>query len=240
MQTRRILISATVFTGLAAQGPITQNSPQIQVQRLLEQADGKEPAEWAKLLMDADAEAVKMERRTPGRCCGYRCARIRQYTLTFLWSEIGAREIYEHDLLKTVVRARQGTEIGAQALARLLQPGCGPLANEWVPYFKLVLDILEFPPWQNVNDTELTHIRAEAYETWWSLSRASPNEPSLRDNGLKPQDFLDGAEEARLKAIAAYRELTAKDPSDRQVAEHLQKLLSSEDTHQRQWYCFGD
>ncbi|MGA8030102.1 MAG: hypothetical protein WB992_23390 [Bryobacteraceae bacterium] len=217
-----------------------QNSPQEQVERLLNQAEGKAPAQWAKLLMEADAEAVKMERQVSDGCCGYRCVRIHEYTLTFQWGEIGARETYQHDLLKTVVRAWQGTEIGAQALVRLLQPGCGPLANEWMPYFKLVLDILEFPPWRRVNDAGLIRIRAEAYETWWSLSKAAPDEPGLTDSGLKPQDFQPGAEEARLKAIAAYQELSAKDPRNRQAVEHLQKLRAGEDTHQRQWYCFGD
>jgi hypothetical protein len=230
-----ILLSTAALSGLTA-----QDSSQVQVQKLLEQAEGKEPAQWAKLLMDADTLAAKMERKASDGCCGYRCARIGQYTLTFVWSEIAAQEIYQHDLLKTVVHARRGTEIGAQALTRLLEPGCGPLATAWVPYFKFVLDILESPPWQGVNNTGLTRIRAEAYETWWSLSKASPNEPPLADNGLKPQDFIEGADEARSKAVAAYQELAAKDPHDSEAVEHLRKLRAGEDTHQRQWYCFGD
>ncbi len=217
-----------------------QNVAQSGLERLLELAAKSTPNEWAELLMQADSEAVKMERRQPDPRCVYRCVKINPYTLVFRWSEIGHQEVYQHDLLKIVVLAHRGTRSGAQALARLLEPGCGPLSTQWAPYFKTVIDILEFPPWRDLGDADLLRILAEAYETWWSLSKALPTEPILKDDGLTPQDFQKGAEQARLNAIAAYKEVIAKLPNDQEAAEHLRSLQENRDKHQLKWFCSGD
>lgn len=220
--------------------PAAQESPQTEVQHLLDLAKGKQPDAWAKSLIAADAEAGKMAKTIPGGCCGFRCVRIGGYTLTFLWNEIRREETYQHDLLKTVVRAQPGTKAGARALIRLLQPGCGPLADSWIPYFRIVLAILESSPWQAMDDPELTRIRAEAYETWWSLSKASPDDPALTQDGKTFRDFETGAPEARLKAIEAYKQVLEKDRRDQMATEHFEELRIEHDTHQRKWYCFAD
>ncbi len=231
--------------GLCVLGAVTGSSdrvvsPDVRVRQLLEATQGKEANEWAALLMKADEVAVQLQARKAGGCCGYRCLRLGQYTLTFPWDEIGRTEIYQHDLLRTVVEARRGTETGAVALARLLSDGCGLLSNDWTPYFRTVLDILNFPAWENVNSTALTRIRAQALETWWSLSQASPAEFPLKDNDVRQRDFERGADEARAQAIAAYQSLIARNPQDTDARERLRRLMASEDTHQRRWYCFGD
>lgn len=129
--------------------------------RLLSLAEQSQSDRWAAYLIDADSQAVLMERRVPGGCCGFRCSRVHGFKLTFLWNEIAHRESYQHDLLKLVVRSRPGTKAGIQALKALLEPGCGLLVTEWVPYFRVVLGILESTPWRQVNDPELKRVRAE-------------------------------------------------------------------------------
>lgn len=215
-------------------------SPEDRLNQLLSLAEHSESDRWAAYLIDADSQAVLMERKVAGGCCGFRCSRVHGFTLTFLWNEAAGSERYQHDLLKLVVRSRPGTKAGVRALEALLKPGCGPLASEWLPYFRVVLGILESAPWRQVNDVELTRVRAEAYETWWSLSRAAPSEPLLADNGLKPQDFEIGAQDARSRAITAYEQVVARDPRDKVALEHLASLRAGQDTHQRQWYCFAE
>lgn len=213
---------------------------QARLQELIALAKAGQPDDWAKNLLLADTEAIKMERKVSGGCCGFRCLRIGDFTLTFRWNDIAQQESYQHDLLKAVVRAQPGTKLGAQALIRLLEPGCGPLADDFVPYFKLVIDILESGAWQRMDEPGLARIRAEAYETWWSLSKAPPNDPMLTDNGQTTQDFQTGAPEARRKAIEAYQRIIDKDPRDEASLRHLQSLQSGRDTQQRNWYCAGD
>lgn len=236
------LTTATVLLFLVSSTETlaTHDSPQTEVQHLLDLAKGQQADAWATSLMAADAEAGKMATRIPGGCCGFRCVRIDGYTLTFRWSEIRGEETYQHDLLKAIVRARPKTKAGVQALIRLLRPGCGPLADEWIPYFRVVLDILESSPWREMDDPELTRIRAEAYETWWSLSKASPNDPALDQGGKTFRDFTFGAADARLKAIEAYQQVLEKDPRDQVAIVHLKELRAGNDTHQRKWYCFAD
>ena len=242
---RPLSVMAVLITASCAmaQNDLQQSSAQQKVEQLLQRADGKEPRIWAQLLIMADAEAVKLKRDTMSpECCGYRCFKIQGHQLTFRWDEIGRTEEYQHDLLKTVVLAQYGTKWGADALSRLLLPGCsGPLsADTWNPYFKTVLNILEAPHWHNIEDVRLKRILAEAYETWWSLSKAAATEPVMADSGLTADNFRDGAEQARIRAIAAYRRVLQLEPSDHNAAEHLRNLIAGKDTQQRNWYCFGE
>ena len=103
-----------------------------------------------------------------------------------------------------------------------------------------MLAILETKRWKDLDDYRLTKIRAEAYETWWSLSKADPKEPPFADARLDPKDFADGAATARLRAIAGYQALVKSHHADADIAARLKKLLAGTDTEQRDWYCFGD
>lgn len=211
------------------------------VRQLLSQASSHPGEQWTALLMRADSEAEKLATRRLTGCCGYRCIQIGEFTLTYRWNDIAHQEEYQHDLLKIVITARRGTVEGAAALALLLKDGCrSGVANSWTPYFKTVLDILDAPPWRNTDSPALIRMRAEAYETWWSLSKAPVNEPILVDDGLHPADFEDGAENARRAAIATYRRLLEKASSDAAAREHLRNLQAQRDTHQHTWYCSGD
>ncbi len=207
-----------------------------EVQRLISRAEHtSEPRAWAGFLMQADAAAEKLEARKPGGCCGYRCVRVGSFNLHYRYNEIGGSENYQHDLLQLVAQTHAGTPEGAEALVRLLPTGCQTIASDWTPYFRTVLGILESRPWRALADARLTRIRAEAYETWWSFSKAKDGDPMLTDMGLTPKDFLDGAAQARERAIAAYQS-----NADAAVARRLRQLLAGQDTEQRRWFCGGD
>jgi hypothetical protein len=62
-----------------------------------------------------------------------------------------------------------------------------------VPLFKVVIEIVSSRRCQMLKDVPLTRIEGEAWETWWSLSKAQPNDPTLADNSVSPLDFLDRA-----------------------------------------------
>ena len=114
------VVLASCLAALAA----AQN-PADRVKSLLDKAANMgDPAEWAKCLMQADAEAQKLERKQGGGCCGNRCVRIDAYDLHYRFNEIQGQENYQHDLLQTIALAHEGDPDGAEALVRLLPDGC--------------------------------------------------------------------------------------------------------------------
>lgn len=199
-----------------------------------------DPVAWANYLMQADLAAEKLESDKASGCCGYRCVRAGSFELHYRYNGIQGQENYQHDLLQLIVQVHEGTPEGAEALVRLLPTGCQTIANAWTPYFKTVLGILEFRRWKQLDDPRLTRMRAEAYETWWSLSKAAADDPSLTDQGLNPRDFLEGAAQARERAIEAYRAVPESGHPDSEVMNHLEKLKTGQDTQQRKWFCSGD
>ena len=77
---------------------------------------------------------------------------------------------------------------------------------------------------------------AQAYETWWSLSRASQDDPFVGD----PAVYREGAEEARVKAIAYYERVAEVAPKSAPAVEagsRLPRLRRGIDTHQRRYQC---
>jgi hypothetical protein len=80
---------------------------------------------------------------------------------------------------------------------------------------------------------------AEAYETWWSLSRASPEKEIYAD----PSQYQDGAETARDQAIAYYEQVLRQAPADAAAAaarRQLPRLRLGIDTNQRRFFCVYD
>jgi len=190
--------------------------------------------------MQADGQAEKLERRQhdPNTVGSYPLI-APDTRLTFLWNGIAQVEEYQHDLLRKVVEAGPGTQWGADALVALLRSGSVLSEDERVPLFKVVIEWLSEPGWQALKDTRLTRIEGEAYETWWSLSKASPDEPMLVDAGVSPSNFVAGAEEARLKAIADYERVLLKE-NDPALRRRTEELKSGHGTDQRRWFRWGD
>jgi hypothetical protein len=225
-------VKMRLFAIILLAGQLFGSTPQDRVAELLQQAAHETMIgpHWARLMIEADGEAEKMEQ--PSTFGGmYRSVRIADHPLTFLSNEISGVEDYQHDLLKLVVAQKGGTPDGALALNSLLTgPGsCGRLGNEFTPYFKTVLDIVASPEWVKLHDAGLTRIRAEAYETWWSMWLESGAE-----------EFKPGAADALKQAILAYRELVRLNRGVGDAHDHLKNLEAGLDTHQHNWFCEGD
>jgi hypothetical protein len=218
---------------------LAQSLPEQQLQDLLTEARRVPPRRWAQLLIQADAIAEKMARHeaTPG---GFRRVRIQDFDLTYRWNEIQHAENYRHDLLKTVVRAQEGDPEGANALVALFGNPDAAVGMAGARPFQVVIETLQSKRWQALHDIRLDRFLGEAYETWWSLSRAKPNDPTLADQGLSPRDFADGAETARQNAIAAYERVLRVQTGDGELKHRVAELRARRDTGQRRWFPGGD
>jgi len=222
---------------------------QRDVESLLAQAQGQVDPAGTNLMLQADTRAEAMARNNEGGCCGTRCIRIQPQPvtfniqaqpLTFKWMEFQGNEVYLHDILKTIIFRHRGTPLGARILADYLTTTrCFLPATEWMPEFRAVLDILNLPEWRNSTEPALLRVRAESYETWWSLSIAPKSDPNIEANQINITDFKPGAQAARQSAIAAYRILAAQLPKDQDIRTHLRNLIAARDTTQRNWFCFA-
>lgn len=85
---------------------------------------------------------------------------------------------------------------------------------------------------------DVTLAVAQAYETWWSLSKASK-----KDDYADAVKYQPGAAEARAKAISHYQKLMElqRDGLPASYArEHLPRLKLGLDTNQRRFFCIYD
>jgi hypothetical protein len=238
---RLFVLSFLLFLFFPAYGGVEPPGGIAKVRAILDKAAHTgDPARWAKYLIEADAEAEKLARDEAGGCCGLRCVRIGSFTLWYRFNEIEGRENYQHDLLQTIAQVHEGTPYGADALALLLPGGCRTIGSAWVPYFRTVLGILETKKWQDLHDFRLTRIRAEAYETWWSLSKMTAGDALVTDWQLDPVDFLEGADLARKRAIEGYQTLIKTGHSNPDLQERLKKIVAGQDTQMRSWVCYED
>jgi hypothetical protein len=226
---------ALVFSVVA----LAQSLPEQQLQDLLTEARRAPPRRWAQLLIQADAIAEKMARREPVPE-GFRRVRIQDFDLNYRWNEIQHAENYRHDLLKTVVRAQEGEPEGANALVALFGNPDAAAGMAGARPYQIVIETLQSKRWQGLHDIRLDRFLGEAYETWWSLSRAKPNDPTLAGQGLSPRDFAEGAEAARQNAIAAYDRVLHVQPKDQELRHRVAELKARHDTNQRRWYPGGD
>jgi hypothetical protein len=189
-----------------------QSATEEKLHQLLNQADhATRPQPWARLLIEADSEAVKLERREPCSCGDIRSVKAESFGfLHYRWNELQRSENYDHDLLRTVVRVLRGTPPGADAFVALL--ALGPYGGPWFDdddflpdefagpaLHRRIISILESPSWLKLQDMRLTRIRAEAYDEWWSLSRADPQDPELSQNAVSASDYRRGSDLARQK-----------------------------------------
>jgi hypothetical protein len=212
----------------------------------------RRPQPWARLLILADAEAAKLERRKRNDCCDIRTVKIGVGLgyLHYRWNEIQQSENYEHDLLRLVIRQMRGTPEGADALSVLL--GMGPYGGPWFDDDELLPDdfaelelhrriiaVLTSPSWSKLKDYRLMRILGEAYETWWCLSLAKNDDPELGQAGVYASRYVSGAELARMKAVNLY-EAVLTTHTDPELRKRLATLRARQDTHHRLWFRAGD
>lgn len=228
-----------------------QSRDEQRVREMLAQAsNASRPQPWAKLMMQADMEAARLEHREFTRGVDVRLVNVQPFgDLNYRWNGIAQTEEYQHDILRRVIRELKGTPAGVDALVELL--GFGTY-GEWLSNAELspdrfpgmllhrkIISIIDAPSWRRLNDIRLIRIEAEAYETWWSLSLAKPRDPELFDVGVSAADYAEGADAARLQAVRLYERVLAAghDPA---LRDRLAKLRRREDTGQRAWFRAGD
>ena len=119
---RTAWVCAIPFLVVTAAPSWSQSREEQTVRELVEKAlrtDRLQP--WASLLIRADAEAVKLQRRERGSSGDIRSVKITGFgNLHYRWNELQHSENYEHDLARMVVRDLRGTPAGADALVALL------------------------------------------------------------------------------------------------------------------------
>jgi hypothetical protein len=235
------LLLAIGYAALAQRPPSEQHLRELLAQAI----HASKPQPWAYLLIHADAEAPPLDPKGPGRTIS-----VPPFgELHYKYNGIAQQWEYQHDLLRRVVRELNGTRAGADALAELL--GFGPygvwldndeLSPDRFPSLQIhrkVISITNAPAWRKLNDVRLTRFEAEAYETWWSLSRAAPGDPELSQNNVSAADYAAGADAARLQAVRLYeRVLVSK--NEPALRDRVAKLRRREDTAQRAWFRVGD
>src|SRR5579862_941710 len=198
-------------------------SAEQQLNDLLAQSRQGSLRRWAELLIQADPLAERLARAELTE--NLRLLSMQGFTLTYRWSGLSGKEEYQHDLLRVVIHTQEGTKWGADALVALFTRRGFPveLANseEWVEPYRVVIDLLESRRWRALKDPRLDRLLGEAYETWWSLSKANADDPNLADRGLSPADFADGADAARRSAIAAYERILGVAPNDEELRRRV-------------------
>lgn len=165
--------------------------------------------------------------------------------LTFRWAELDGW-FYKNDLLWKLHQEYPATDEGADALLLLLRGGwgSGPCCSTGSDPFRAVVqhgeDFLAHRT-HAPHRMEMLFLLAQAYDTWWSLSRIP--EQSQREGDPPPEPYREGAAAARDKAIAYYKEIVESAPHSVEAdcsRKPLQLLQDNEDTHQRRFYCYCD
>jgi hypothetical protein len=78
----------------------------------------------------------------------------------------------------------------------------------------------------------------QAYETWWSLSHATP-----KDDYVQPEKYREGRETALKRAIGIYEQVATLAPQSLEAAyarRQLPRLKLGLDTMQRRFFCVYD
>ena len=142
------------------------------------------------------------------------CARLRtdlsRFNLTLKYDELGAGLYYPRDLLWRIWADYPKTVWGERAFVLLLDRGwdtsftCekgGDQTREVIRQGESFLRQHPGSPYRAV----VKLLVAEAYASWWSLS--NENAGSEMSGYVDPTQFQEGAEDARIKAIAYFEEI---------------------------------
>jgi hypothetical protein len=230
---------------LAVEPPETKRTLQQQtLGQLLRAASTAGPERKAELLIAADRVANLLpDTRTPDPGSNERTENIAGFALHYRWSPLAAEWEYQHDLLRQVWREHPSTEWGAEAFLMLESIGwdtsavCGKGTDQFRTVIGLGEKFLAEHP-TNPRRVQVVFEIAQAYETWWSLSRA----PST-DDYAQAENYRAGAGAARNKATAMYQlvlELTPQSPEAAYARRQLPRLKLGIDTGQRRFYCIYD
>jgi hypothetical protein len=222
------------------------------LERLLARAGHGDPARRAAMLLAAHFLAVRLEpvdapsneeldrSRDPDL---ERVEVVAGHRRRYRWAALGARWLYDWDLMRTVWQSHPATPWGEAAFVELLGRGGrdNPFCHAGPDDFREVIregeQFLVQAPRSGIRREVVLYL-AWAYETWWSLSRSTDDE--YVDD---PRVYAPGADDAWRNAVARYREallLGLSGVMARDARARLAKLRQRVDTSQRIFHCIYD
>jgi len=167
---------------------------------------------------------------------------LARYGLNYHWDPLGAAWVYTYDLLWRVWEAHGSTEWGEHAFTLLLNHGwdrsdaCGQGSDQFRDVIHQAEQFLAKRP-KSPRRLHVVFALAQAYETWWSLSRAK------QDDYVDSSQHQKGAAIARKRAAKYYEQilsLASKSPEAIYARWRLPRLKLGLDTNQRRFYCIYD
>jgi hypothetical protein len=213
---------------------------------LLQAAEQTTDAQQAPLLLAADELAAKLGTTNDLDDPEWREQRQAwvRHGMNYEWNQLGASWVYQRDLLRRVWKETPGGTWGEWAFLQLLAAGwdTSGACAEGTDSFRKVIEqgepFLKNAP-RSAHAMEVRLALAQAHETWWSLSQASPE----RDDYADAAQYQDGSAVARERAIALYEEImrnAAAGPQAEKARRQLPRLKLGIDTNQRQYFCIYD
>lgn len=234
------------FSTLLSEEPGEERRPlqRQTLQQLLAAASAAPAARKAELLLAADRVASLLADVQRGDQNIYQRAQtIAGFQLNERYSELGGVWAYQHDLLRQVWRDYKKTEWGDAAFLLLERNGwdTSGMCESGSDQFREIIahgeQFLADHP-SGPHRLEVILAVGQAYETWWSLSRAGPN-----NDYVEPEKYRQGAEAARVKAIKIYEQVAGLEPTSLEAVfarRELPRLKLSLDTVQRRYFCVYD
>jgi len=163
--------------------------------------------------------------------------------LAWEWSQLGATWVYGHGLLWRIWREHPSNPWGERAFVRLLALGwdTSVACRKGSDQFREVIrqgEAFRVRRAASPVRADVDFMVAQSYETWWSLSQASP-----QDESAQPARYQAGALTARQKAIALYNDvlkLIPDSPEATYARRVLPRLALGFATNQRRFFCVYD
>ncbi len=170
-------------------------------------------------------------------------AELEAYGLRFAPNHLGDCWDYDHSLLHILRKEFPENPWAEEAFLCLMRNGFQTWAtcSDGPDSFRLVITKGEEFLRQNPSPEhrlEALFMLAQAYETWWSLSKASDT-----DDYVRRARYTEGAEDARIEAVRVYRQVKESAPDSRYAriaGRKLPRLRMRLDTNQRRFFCIYD
>lgn len=210
--------------------------------------------------VDALADARSLVRDLDHKAWQKRRNELKRFGLEYRDYHLAGRPLLLRTLLKKLALHHKKSFWGRVAFLKMTRRGweVGGACENGSDDFRLVIrygeEFLRSYPDSEVSRAVLLEV-ARAYETWWSLSRAS------RDPYVDPRRYRSGADNARKNAIRLYKSyLTAlegraprtgktagkgvaaifEQRNLQEIEEKIFRLKRGVDTNQRRYFCIYD
>jgi hypothetical protein len=159
------------------------------------------------------------------------------------YDQLGATWVYDHALARQVYRDYTDTPAGEWAFLTLEKLGWNTSVGspgDPATFRSVIAESAHFFDHHRNSPYRLHFLfdLAQAYETWWALSQARPD-----DDYVVAANYTQGAEDARKRAIELYGQILREAPHsdfEEYAKLTLARLESKLDTGQRQYYCIYD